>query len=162
MTLANEGLSICNVLIVPRQIVGAVTALGVLLCSIACACDSMAAPPGGDHHNEQLPAIPSCHGHHSSAPTEPEHGGHSDKPDPCKEKGGDHSCQHCQSTASPQLGDGKSAVQLTPFTHLVGVSELGPVHSLSVSLLSTRWEIAGDLSPPLAPTLLRLHCALNT
>jgi hypothetical protein len=149
------------VLIVGRQVVGTVTGLAVLLCSIACACGSMAAP-SRDADDEQAPAETSCHGHHAESPAH----GESKKPDPCKKEGKkegeDHSCQHCQPNTSPQLGEGKLAVQLTPFAHLVGVLNTAPFDSQQFLLISTPWSIVGDLSPPLAPTLLRLHCALNT
>jgi hypothetical protein len=51
---------------------------------------------------------------------------------------------------------------LTPLTHLVGVLDQIQVQTLETVLIPAKVSILGDPSPPLSPTLLRLHCALNT
>jgi len=76
-------------------------------------------------------------------------------------KDSDHSCQHCQPNITARLSNVKSVKDFTPFTNLLGMHHLIVTHA-AVMHVATPLFILGDLSPPPAPTLLRLHCALNT
>ena len=144
-----------------RQIVGAVTAVAVLLCGVVCACGAsaphshaIAAPP------DAADRLPPCHRHRATTSHNPG-AGQPTKTNPCKGKGSDHSCPHCQPGTSPQVSSGNNTPDLTPLGHFIEV-----VQPVSAAVHTGAWQsqraAAGKISPPLAPTLLRLHCALNT
>jgi hypothetical protein len=97
----------------------------------------------------------SCHGHGDAD----HHDQERKESEPSKDN--DHSCQHCQPNITARLSNVKSLKDFTPFTNLLGIHHFAVTHAV-VTDVETQWSILGDLSPPPAPTLLRLHCALNT
>jgi hypothetical protein len=148
-----------------RQFVATATAASVLLCSIVCACGSPlpdahavaaaqpAARPAGQHPHEAR-----CHGHPvNDADSDGSHGG---RPEPCHDGG--HSCPHCQSRVTAASEDGRITAGLDPLGHPLATI-LPAVFTTPADVhCPTRRTTLGDPSPPPAPTLLRLHCALNT
>jgi hypothetical protein len=151
----------------PRQIVAAVTAASVLLCGIVCACGgslpamrdpSVAASAAAARPAEHGEHDAHCHGHHDDDRDSQDP--HGQKPEPCH--GGDHSCSHCQSAVNAVPDAGKNTADLNPLTYPAGLV-LPAVFAMPCAAVGQiRWTAVGDLSPPPAPTLLRLHCALNT
>ena len=145
----------------------------MLLCGVLCACGGSL--PGVDAEAiVTLPAAPAeqrehkhhCHGHGSEG-----HAGHGQdeipsdgegqKPEPCHDGGG-HSCSHCQSTATIVSETGKHTANLNPLSHYDGTILPAAFAVPACAANSARWPRPGDPSPPPAPTLLSLHCALNT
>src|SRR6476619_1660796 len=112
-------------MILPRQIIGAVTALAMLLCGVACACGSAHASTGPANSVDTAPREPACHRHHGGARSSSDRLSQPARPDPCKDQNPDHPCHHCQASASPQLANDRPTVQLTPLAHFVGI--LDPV-----------------------------------
>jgi len=139
--------------VIARQVVGSVTTLSVLLCTVFCACASADPPHVNPRQHEGKNH--SCHGHGDAE----HHDQERKESDPSKDT--DHSCQHCQPNITARLSNVKSVKDFTPFTNLLGMHHLAVTHAV-VTDVETHWSILGDLSPPPAPTLLRLHCALNT
>jgi hypothetical protein len=145
-----------------RQLVGSVTAVMVLLCSVHCACGSSVHRPCDA--NDAAPTgtlTPHCHGHHDDE--DELHGdAHRSESQPCHHDGHDGSCRNCQPALSAESGN-KTLTDLTPHGCLFGALVLIPTVQPLDSLLLIRSAIYGDLPPPTpAPTLLSLHCALTT
>jgi hypothetical protein len=134
-----------------RQIVAGVTAVAVWLCGVVCACGGMQRHSGATA-GIAAENVPACHRRHGTPA----------KPSPSeKGKGGDQSCGHCRAGIAIQPDGGKPAVQFTPLAHLVCIVQ--PVASpVSAGPRVASLWLSGDLSPPPATSLLRLHCALNT
>ena len=143
-----------------RRAVGAVTAAFVLLCSVYCACGGLPAVPGLLSREAEQRSAAACSAHchdQGGAPAEPsEHGGI-----PRGEQSGHTGCGHCNPVLSVLESSGGSATVHSP--------EWAPAwFPLPGSRVELRSVVSapsadGDLPPPRsAPTLLSLHCALNT
>jgi hypothetical protein len=108
---------------------------------------------------------PHCHGHHDQpAPADQTHDQHAEHhygDSPCNHDG--QSCRHCQSIGLLAKSSSTTTVDLKPTDQGV-LAPLALLPAQIVSRLSaSRWSaFIGDPSPPLQPTLLRLHCALNS
>lgn len=162
-------LSFLSVALAFRQIIGSLTALSVLLCSLLCACPASANAVGktasdshqaaGDKHEQRSKGH--CHGSGSDQSDETDD--HSEKPAPaapCDHGQGGSSCTHCDSQAVVRA-DTAAAAELVPHQafalHFLPVLDLSSVRELRVQK-----TVALDGSPPAArwSTLLQLHCAL--
>lgn len=159
----------------PRKLLASVTAAAVLLCSVLCAC-------GGSLPHFDVKAVATlpaatverqehkhhCHGHGTEgqaghgkeegkeeAPSEDA----GQKPEPCHD--GAHPCSHCESAAIVSEA-GKHMADRNPPSQFDGTF-LPAAFAVPAFVSSpVRWPGPGDLSPPPTPTLLSLHCALNT
>jgi hypothetical protein len=156
-------LSIGVVKQVGRQVVGSVTAACVLLCSIYCACGAAGAAATDDCHVSAAETPRSqhhCHGHPSS-PVEASHSGSEGKaPEPGGKQDSGAGCGHCE----PTLAKVEQKASTPGFFGTFSV-DLAPcaIATLSDQTVSHLPPCSGDLPPPLLqPTLLSLHCALNT
>lgn len=168
-----SGLTITEVNLITRQIVATVTAASVLLCGVICACAS--SMPG---ISRQLAVAsttsspldratqPSCHGHHDVEKSLAHHdkhqvpqNGHGKKSEPCHE--GDTSCSHCQSAVSVVSENGRNTTDLNPLSGLAQFTLPLMIAVPAAIANPVRCANLGDPSPPAAPTLLTLHCALN-
>ena len=129
---------------VARQFVAAVTAVIMFLAAINCACRSAHAAPT----TAQANARP-CHAHRAARQPAPCHGG---------APRDTSTCQHCQGSLAIN-GDLGKAIDAT--IHLLAA----PTPLTATILAPTAIDPSTPLSfAPLtpAPTLLSLHCALNT
>ena len=149
-----------------RRIVGVITAAGVLLCSIYCACGDAAhhslnaaeAHLAASGHSEQRHRH--CHAHPAAAALRHGVAGHDGAPTPCRHPDGGNGCGHCDAS----LG---RAEQASPalVAHALVPSGFAPwaVATLREQMASHLPACSGDLPPPPGqPTLLNLHCTLNT
>ena len=143
-----------------RRAVGGVTAAFMLLCSVYCACGGLPALPvlltSEAEPGTSAPCSAHCHDHARTAPEQSEHGG-----TPRGEQPGHSGCGHCNpvlsilesSSGSAALHTLESAPAWFPL----------PVSTVEVHSVRSPPSVHGDLPPPASPpTLLSLHCALNT
>jgi hypothetical protein len=154
----------------PRQFVAILTAASVLLCGIVCACGSSLPDFGGGAVGVATSPVAAtrssshsthCHGHRDSGPGSQD-ADHGRTPQPSKGKGGDHSCSHCQSAVTATIEKATSTADLSPLLHPADILLPALFFTPAVTAGLVRWPAVGDPSPPPDPTLLSLHCALNT
>lgn len=167
----------------PRQVVACLTAAFVLFFNVYCACgghssggdspagrchahDAKAAPPKPHcvtHHcaakatGQDLAPHPGCHGGgNDGGPSEPIPGSHG-------HGGGGGGCQHCQPTGTT-VGEVQRLDDFTPYSSAAACppsSSVDPAQQDHPALQPARF--GDDLPAPTAgPTLLSLHCALNS
>ena len=143
-----------------RRVVGAVTAAFVLLCSVYCACGGPPALPGRLAHGAKPAAAASCSAHcHDQERTPAEQSEHGGKPR--GEQPGHTGCGHCNPALSIIESSSASAASYSP----EWAPAWFPLPASRVEILTvvSAPSADGDLPPPTsAPTLLNLHCALNT
>lgn len=147
--------------ILPRQIVGTVTAAMVLVCSIVCACGSAAHAFSqvGEGVQPVQPVQSHSHcDHQDESNREHQDGDHSTS-EPCRHHSGESSCHQCQSVVGVE-NSGKILADLAPHALVFGMLPLVQTAQHLNPALILRPLTHTDLPPP-SPTLLSLHCALT-
>jgi hypothetical protein len=122
----------------------------VLLFNVYCACAHSAAPATPGHATAD--EMPPCHAHRAAGT----HGAPGDPPGPA----GKLPCQHCKSAFASDTA--KHVPSLQPFFLACDVATAS-TEVVTAAAASHDAALALDLPPPRpAPSLLSLHCALNT
>ena len=138
------------------------TAAFVLLCSVYCACGGVVPAghgpvPGRTERQTAAACTAHCHGHdHGRTPAQSEPDG-----PPGSGHSGHAGCGHCNPVLSIlELSSGLSTPHAPAWAAAV---LLVPCPAVEMQSIRPAYSINQDLPPPTsAPTLLSLHCALNT
>ena len=156
-------LSIGVVQQIGRRIVGSLTAACVLLCSIWCACgdaDAAATDKGHVSARETPTSQHHCHGRPGSAGEGNRNDSDRKAPESGGKQRGNGGCGHCEPTLAK--AEQKASTPGWPRAFSVDLVQCA-IATLCGQTVSHLPSWSGDLPPPLPqPTLLSLHCALNT